>query len=65
MCDILYLTFPTYALLLACLCGVLFVFSASVESLLLSLSARFYTVFLVTDMGVIINVIHLHLCNLN
>lgn len=65
MCDILYLTFPTYALLLAYLCGVLFVFSVSVESLLLSLSARFYTVFLVTDMGVIINVIHLHLCNLN
>lgn len=65
MCDFLYLTSPTYTLLLAYLRGFLLVFSVSVESLPLSLSARFYTVFLVTDTGVIIDVIHLHLCNLN
>lgn len=44
MCDFLYLTSPTYAVILACLCGVLFVVSVSVESLPLSLSARLYTI---------------------
>lgn len=58
MCDFSYQISPIYPLILAYLCGFLFVVSVSVEFLPLSLSARLYTIFLVTAMGIIMSFIY-------